>query len=32
MKEKRKLKSKIKSYGEDLTDLEAIYEYLQNKK
>jgi len=31
-KEKRKLKSKIKSYGEDLTDLEAIYEYLQNKK
>ena len=31
-KEKRKLKSKIKSYGEDLADLEAIYEYLQNKK
>mgnify|MGYP000848671859 FL=1 len=31
-KEKRKLKSKIKSYGEDLSDLEAIYEYLQNKK
>ena len=31
-KEKRKLKSKIKSYSEDLTDLEAIYEYLQNKK
>lgn len=31
-KEKRKLKAKIKTYSEDLTDLQAVYEYMQNKK
>ncbi|BBM45019.1 V-type ATP synthase subunit I [Leptotrichia trevisanii] len=31
-KEKRRLKAKIKTYSEDLTDLQAVYEYMQNKK
>ncbi len=31
-KEKRRLKAKIKTYSEDLNDLQAIYEYMQNKK
>ena len=31
-KEKRKLKAQIKTYSEDLTDLQAVYEYMQNKK
>lgn len=31
-KQKRKLKSQIKTYSEDLNDLQAVYEYLQNKK
>ncbi len=31
-KEKRKLKAKIKTYSEDLNDLQAVYEYMQNKK
>jgi len=31
-KQKRKLKSQIKTYSEDLTDLQAVYEYMQNKK
>jgi len=31
-KEKRRLKAQIKTYSEDLTDLQAVYEYMQNKK
>lgn len=31
-KEKRRLKAKIKTYSEDLNDLQAVYEYMQNKK
>ena len=31
-KEKRRLKAQIKTYSEDLNDLQAVYEYLQNKK
>ena len=31
-KQKRKLKAQIKTYSEDLTDLQAVYEYMQNKK
>ena len=31
-KEKRRLKAQIKTYSEDLTDLQAVYEYIQNKK
>lgn len=31
-KQKRKLKAQIKAYSEDLNDLQAVYEYMQNKK
>jgi len=31
-KEKRRLKAQIKTYSEDLADLQAVYEYMQNKK